>query len=168
MLYSIVSPVITKVTGSSLKVSDILDLEQYIQASSRPENSYTNLENTNTNQIREIYVTSLKNDMKEKIASKGYQVKALEVTVENNEEYTIKKITLTVQKAGKEQKEETTNTVNQIETVNITVGNQQTNDTNETKESSSKNTISQKEKTELQEYLSGVYEVDKQNIVINE
>ncbi|MBR1802591.1 MAG: stage III sporulation protein AF [Clostridia bacterium] len=169
MLYSIVSPVITKLTGNSLKVSDILDLNQYLEASSKPNSSYTNLENTNTNQIREVYITSLKNDMKEKITSKGYQVEKLEVAVENNEEYTIKSISLTVRKAKQEQKEEVQNKVNQIQAVNITIGNEQVNTTkNEGKESNTQHVLSQKEKTELQEYLSDVYELEKQNIVINE
>lgn len=195
ILFSIVSPVISKVTGSNFNISNILDLEKYIEASSSLENDYSNFDNSNTSQIRNIYITNLKNDIKEKIANKGYIVEKIELEIENNEEYTIQKMTLTIKKQKEEEKKEQTNsTVNQIEAVNkihVTVGNQeitssnhqmqninynQENKISENKEetsnqnnkTSSKEELSSKEKNELQEYLSSVYEIHTDKIVINE
>ena len=42
ILFSIVSPVINKVTGTSFQVSDIFNIDEYIEASS--SNTYQNLE----------------------------------------------------------------------------------------------------------------------------
>lgn len=195
ILFSIVSPVISKVTGSNFNISNILDLEKYIEASSSLENDYSNFDNSNTSQIRNIYITNLKNDIKEKIANKGYIVEKIELEIENNEEYTIQKMTLTIKKQKEEEKKEQTNsTVNQIEAVNkihVTVGNHeitssnhqmqninynQENKISENKEetsnqnnkTSSKEELSSKEKNELQEYLSSVYEIHTDKIVINE
>lgn len=195
ILFSIVSPVISKVTGSNFNISNILDLEEYIEASSSLENDYSNFDNSNTSQIRNIYITNLKNDIKEKIANKGYTAEKIELEIENNEEYTIQKMTLTIKKQKEEEKKEQTNsTVNQIEAVNkinVTVGNQeitssnhqmqninynQENKISENKEetsnpnnkTSSKEELSSKEKNELKEYLSSVYEINTDKIVINE
>lgn len=192
ILFSIVSPVISKITGSNLSISNILDLEEYIEASSSNlENHYSSFDNSNTSQIRNIYITNLKNDIKEKISNKGYNAEKIELEIENNEEYTIKKITLTIKKQKEQEKKEQTNsTVNQIEVVNkinVTVGNKeitsinnqmqntnsmQDNTANENKKSddktSSKEELSSKEKNELKEYLSSVYEIHKDKIVINE
>ena len=54
ILFSIVSPVISKVTGNSFQVSDILNIDEYIEASS--SNTYQNLEQSQEQQIKEIYI----------------------------------------------------------------------------------------------------------------
>jgi len=175
ILFSIVSPVISKVTGTSFQVSDIFNIDEYIEASS--SNTYQNLEQSQEEQIKEIYISSLKSDMKEKIESKGYKVEEITLEVENNEEYTLKKITLNLKKQTDTSKEENTqsstvsqNTIQNVETVNeinINIGNKE--GTNETKSSEKQKseTLSSKEQNELKEYLSGVYEIEKQNININ-
>ncbi len=175
ILFSIVSPVISKVTGTSFQVSDIFNIDEYIEASS--SNTYQNLEQSQEEQIKEIYISSLKSDMKEKIESKGYMVEDITLEVENNEEYTLKKITLNLKKQTDTSKEENTqsstvsqNTIQNVETVNeinINIGNKE--GTNETKSSEKQKseTLSSKEQNELKEYLSGVYEIEKQNININ-
>ena len=53
ILFSIVSPVISKVTGTSFQVSDIFNIDEYIEASS--SNTYQNLEQSQEEQIKEIY-----------------------------------------------------------------------------------------------------------------
>ena len=75
ILFSIVSPVITKVTGNEFRVSDIYDINTYIEVSTK--SSQENIENSQQNQIKQVYITNLKNDMKQKIQEKGYSVKSL-------------------------------------------------------------------------------------------
>lgn len=72
ILFSIVSPVITKVTGNEFRVSDIYDINTYIEVSTK--SSQENIENSQQNQIKQVYITNLKNDMKQKIQEKGYSV----------------------------------------------------------------------------------------------
>lgn len=141
ILFSIVSPVINKVTGTSFQVSDIFNIDEYIEASS--SNTYQNLEQSQEEQIKEIYISSLKSDMKEKIESKGYKVEEITLEVENNEEYTLEKITLDLKKQADTSKEEdkqsnttSQNAIQNVETVNeinINIGNKES--ANETKSS---------------------------------
>ena len=93
-----VSPVISKFTGNDFRVSDIFDLDEYIEVSKNNGTLHNEIENQNENQIKEIYKTSLKNDLKEKVEGRGYKVQSAEMEVENDEQYTLKRIDLTITK----------------------------------------------------------------------
>ena len=51
ILFSIISPVISKMTGKTLQVSDILELDKYIE-NVENNNLYGTLDKDNTNNIR--------------------------------------------------------------------------------------------------------------------
>ena len=154
ILFSIVSPVITKVTGNEFRVSDIYDINTYIEVSAK--NSQENLENSQQNQIKQVYITNLKNDMKQKIQEKGYSVKSLTLEISNDEQYTLKKIFAQISK----KKNEENNEVKGVNEINITVGN-----TTENQEEDI--SISTKEQNDLKAYLSGIYNLEEKNININ-
>lgn len=159
ILFSIISPVISKMTGKTLQVSDILELDKYIE-NVENNNLYGTLDKDNTNNIKEIYINSLKNDIKYKIEAKGYTVKNVELEVQKNEEYTLKNISIEVYK--KEEKEENVqNETSKIETINIDISQ------NTTRDNSEKEKISESEKKKLREYISMVYEISEKNININ-
>lgn len=172
ILFSIVSPVISKVTGSSFNLTDIIDLDEYIEASKSNSSMQNQLENQNEEQIKEIYLSSIKNDIKEKIESKGYIVNSVEIEAEDDEQYTLKKIILGVEKktettSSNSNENESNNTVLEVNEVKINVSNTETN-TEEKKSANKKNTISSQAKKEIKEYLNGVYEISTKNIFINE
>ena len=154
ILFSIVSPVITKVTGNEFRVSDIYDINTYIEASAK--SSQENIENSQQNQIKQVYITNLKNDMKQKIQEKGYSVKSLTLEISNDEQYTLKKIFAQVSK----KKNEENNEVKGVNEINITISN-----TTEDKEEYI--SISTKEQNDLKAYLSGIYNLEEKNININ-
>ena len=154
ILFSIVSPVITKVTGNEFRVSDIYDINTYIEVSTK--SSQENIENSQQNQIKQVYITNLKNDMKQKIQEKGYSVKSLTLEISNDEQYTLKKIFAQVSK----RKNEENNEVKGVNEINITVGN-----TTESQEEDI--SISTKEQNDLKAYLSGIYNLEEKNININ-
>ena len=154
ILFSIVSPVITKVTGNEFRVSDIYDINPYIEVSAK--SSQENIENSQQNQIKQVYITNLKNDMKQKIQEKGYSVKSLTLEISNDEQYTLKKIFAQVSK----RKNEENNEVKGVNEINITVGN-----TTESQEEDI--SISTKEQNDLKAYLSGIYNLEEKNININ-
>lgn len=159
ILFSIISPVISKMTGKTLQVSDILELDKYIE-NVENNNLYGTLDKDNTNNIKEIYINSLKNDIKYKIEAKGYTVRNVELEVQKNEEYTLKNISIEVYK--KEEKEENVqNETSKIETINIDISQ------NTTRDNSEKEKISESEKKKLREYISMVYEISEKNININ-
>ncbi len=159
ILFSIISPIITKVTGNEFRVSDIFDLGRYIEVST--EDTQTNIENNQLNQIKQVYISNLKNDIKQKVEQKGYKIKNINIEVENNNEYTLKNITLQIYKSEEE------NTTNQIETVDkieIQITNNENNTIDSNKETIN---ISSKEKEELKEYLSNTYSLNEEKININ-
>ena len=153
-MFSIVSPVITKVTGNEFRVSDIYDINTYIEVSAK--SSQENIENSQQNQIKQVYITNLKNDMKQKIQEKGYSVKSLTLEISNDEQYTLKKIFAQVSK----RKNEENNEVKGVNEINITISNTTENIEGDI-------SISTKEQNDLKAYLSGIYNLEKKNININ-
>lgn len=154
ILFSIVSPVITKVTGNEFRVSDIYDINTYIEVSTK--SSQENRENSQQNQIKQVYITNLKNDMKQKIQEKGYSVKSLTLEISNDEQYTLKKIFAQVSK----RKNEENNEVKGVNEINITISNTTENIEEDI-------SISTKEQNDLKAYLSGIYNLEEKNININ-
>ena len=155
ILFSIVSPVITKVTGSEFRVSDIYDINSYIEASTKSTQDYAEI--NKKNQIKQIYETNLKKDMKQKIEEKGYKVKSIFLELANDEQYTLKKINISLSLKEQNTEENDVKIVNEIQ---ISVANNNENQTGDVK-------ISYKEQENLKTYLSSVYNLDKKDININ-
>lgn len=153
ILFSVVSPVITKITGNEFRVSDIYDINTYIEASTK--NNQENIEINQQNQIKQVYITNLKSDMKQKIEEKGYKVKSISLEVENDEQYSLKKIFIQISKNTLEN-----NTNDNINEINITIGNN-------TKHKEENISISSKEQNDLKQYLSSIYNLEQKNININ-
>ena len=175
VLFTIVSPVITKFTGETIEVSDILDTRSRVE-----EAEDVAIQNNiqSNNQIMEVYSSGIKEDLKAKIEAKGYMVNSIDIGIANDESYSITDITIDVEKEEKvdgnemvENEENTgeadsTNKVEQIENVNkveISIADDSTN----SNKNSNEDSLSNSEKKELKEYLSSVYEVNKNNIIIN-
>lgn len=158
ILFTIVSPVITKITNKEFKLSDIIDLDEYIEAASS-DNTYNELEKSNNENIKEVYIASLKSDIEGKIANKGYNVDSIEVEVQDNDEYTINSITISVSKLDEKEENNNIEIVNEVE-INVSTSTEKSKE-NEKEE------LSKKEKEELKEYLSSVYELPEDNIIIN-
>lgn len=177
VVFTIVTPVITKFTGETVEVSDILDLDTYIKEAEESTKIQNTIENDNQSSIMEMYSSGLKADMKAKIEAKGYTVNSIEIDIANDESYAIKAIRLEVEEASDEEKEETNEEiVNKIETVDsvnkveISITDDSTSNSTveeETSKNNSKSSISYTKRNELKEYLSGVYEVNENNITIN-
>lgn len=160
ILFSIVSPVITKVTGNEFRVSSIYNINTYIDVTSK--SNQENIEIKQQNQIKQVYTTNLKKDMEQKIEEKGYTVKSISLEIEDDAQCTLKKITLQIKKM----EEQPSNTVNEVQSINeikIEIGNNSKEAENKVKST----TITDKEKSNLKKYLIEVYNVEEKNININ-
>lgn len=169
ILFTIISPVMTKFTGKSLAVSDLLDLNDYIDEIKQKEMNQNILLEENSASIRDIYIGNLKADIQNKLKGKGYVVTSIALEVEEDENYALKKITLSAHKEdnGDDVESENTNTVGNcidiVNTINISV----TNTTNVEKEKTeTKSNLSGSDKKKMKEYLSSVYEIQEKNIKI--
>lgn len=178
ILFTIVSPVITKFTGRDIQVSDILDLDKYTQEIEERSRMQNTIEDNNENNIKNMYLEGIKDDMKAKINGKGYDVKDIDIDIANDESYTILTLNVNVVKENSENQPNKDNinndNVEQIEPVNkieINIGennnlvNEINNKENDTEKN--KNNLSNTEKKELKEYLSSVYDIKKESITIN-
>lgn len=160
IVFSIVSPVISKFTRSEFKLDSIIDINKYEDKISSYEIDTKNLENTNNSNIKEVYILNLKKDIKAKIEEKGYIVNTIQIEIENTDEYKVKNINMTISKRENKKEEKK---VNEIEKVNIEVKIEN----NTVEEISEMTSLTEKEKSEIKDYISSVYEINKKNININ-
>ncbi len=165
ILFSIVSPVINKFTKKEINISSIVDVEKYSDAK---QVSSTNLEvNTNLN-IKQMYETNLKVDIKSKIESKGFKVKDITINI-SDDEYKIEKIDIGIMgeineesevKNNKKSKNNVIGIVDSIEKISVDISSKVSKEEREY-------VISSKDANTLKEYLSNVYDVNTKNIFIH-
>lgn len=87
ILFAIISPIISKVTGKTIDTQRIFEIEDILEQNTIEVSSV----NT-TNSIEKMYTTNLKQDIKAKIEEKGYQVNKVNVLVETKDEKNYGKI----------------------------------------------------------------------------
>lgn len=183
ILFSIISPVITKITGKDFNISEEFNLDKfYDEANSK--SIYNDLDSNNSNNIMDIYITNLKADITSKLKNKGYEVITCNIEIKNKETYEIKSLDLKLMKIGenKEEKEENSNSniekVKEVNDISIEIGkeNNEANEENDSTENSENNTENGKnydtdltayEKNKVKEYLESTYEINKKDININ-
>lgn len=181
VVFQIITPVINKFFNSDFEVSSLIDIDKYTKKMETYEVSSknTDINKTNEDSIKQIYITNLKKDIKTKLEDKDYLIKDVEVQVENNENYDIKSLVIYVngKNNNKEEnnKEKTENNIhiNEIEKIEINVSknneiNQNSFNNSENKESSQtkENNISNEEKNKIKKYLTSVYEISEKQISI--
>lgn len=163
IVFSIVSPVISKFTGSELKLDSIIDINKYEDKIASYEIETKNLENINNSNIKEVYILNLKKDIKAKIEDKGYIVNSIQIEIENTDEYKVKNVNMTLSKRESKKEETEEKSINEIEKVNIEVKIENST----TEEPAEMIRLTKKEINEIKEYISSVYEIDKKDININ-
>ena len=165
ILFVIISPVINNFRNQSFNVGTIIDIEgnkEYKQVSS------SNLEEENIKNIKLMYETNLKSDIKTKLQNKQYLVGNVALDISDDEKYTINKIEVKIigkqdeKEEGKKNKKEVITIIDNIEKVKIDLSK-----SDEKNEKNEEFSISEKESEKLKEYLSEIYDVNIKNIQIN-
>ena len=136
--------------------SDGTSIEELIKGNLEDVNQIKKLSIKNENNIKDIYESSLRNDIKAKVAAKGYNAKNIKLEIEDDEEYTLKKIDIEIYKNMEKDKKD----IETIQNVDINISQKST-------ENDMQEKLSEKDKRKLKDYLSGVYEIDEKNININ-
>lgn len=176
VLFTIVSPVITKLSGKEIKVSEILDLNEYIQEVEASSKMQESVENENAGNITSIYVNGIKEDMKAKIEAKGYVVNNIELRIGNYDTYEIAEVKLDIVTNKNSYQEDDTNKTNeveqvqQVEKVEVDILNNEIEEEKQEKQESNKNQenkLSITQTQEIKEYLSSTYGISMNNIRIN-
>lgn len=169
ILFTVISPVLTKLSGRSLAVSDIIDLDKYIEEVKEKEIEQNKLKENNSSSIRDIYIGNLKADIQNKLKGKGYVVTNIELDVGYDDNYTLYQIKLNVNKEEDEKEKEnyndTSTNIEVVNEVNISVLNV-ANETNKDINKEKKSNLSNSDRNKIKEYLSSVYEISEKNILI--
>ena len=121
------------------------------------------MQEQNQKSIQTIYQQNLKSDMTNKLEEKGYQVNAVHIRVSNEGDYLLEEVRLQLTKAENKEKEIS-------KKQNVIAINVVTIEVQEEKQEQEKteNTLEEAEIQEIKEYLTSVYEVQEENIKINE
>ncbi len=158
VVFNIITPVINQFFHSDFELSSILNIEEYTKKMETYEVNTKDIkiEETNEQNIKEIYQSNLKKDMKAKLKEKGYEVKQIEMEIEKEESYQIKQISLLLEKGAEVKEENIEEQVNiaEIEEVEIKIG-----ESKEEEKQEVKSKITEREKKEIKEYLTSVYEI---------
>lgn len=128
------------------------------------------LASNNDKSVEEIYISNLKQDMKNKLKEKGYIAQSIDIKIETSSESDygrIEEIVLLIYETEEEKQlsnteDKNTISINKVEEVKI--GNTVQNEVDK----NSMEEIKSSQKSEIKEYLSGVYDVKKNNIKIHE
>ena len=149
ILFTIVVPIINKFTKEPFEL-DLSEYKSYLETTSEVENVE---EKVNLN-IQNTYEQNLKEDIKEKIEGKNYEVIKIELDLDFSDENTygnISKVNLNVKKKNKN------NVIKKVE--NIEIGDKRI-------EKELEESITSEERTNLKKYLSQEYEIEEENIII--
>lgn len=157
ILFTILSPIIKNFTNGDISFAS----SEYLTSMNEISSSYKSFDNVTNNNIQDTYILSLKQDIQEKLNKKGYIIATMKIDIEKyGTNYgQINNLYISLSKKPSEDKVPQSN--NNISINKIDISNSVTNDTN-----SEKTTITDKEITELKEYLSNEYGVGMQNIKI--
>ena len=151
--FTIISPIITKVTGNNFEL-DVSKYEDLFNSNSvQGANEITSI---NNHSIENLYLNTIKTDIKTELDNEGYESKKINITADinvENEEAKIYKIDIEV---TKKQNEKDIKKVNKVE-----IGN----DTDESNIEDSN--LSLGEVNKLKEVLAEKYEIEKEKIYIN-
>lgn len=174
VLFAIISPVI----GKNID----LNLDEFNLSL---DNTTTSLDETNQDEITNLYTANLKQDVISKLSNKGYGCENVEL--QTNENYEVEKITITgiyelKEEENSDNKEESTNDNESEGSKNNDINNLQSNIAkvnsvviNEVQIGEKENSIKEQvvkgiptsEEKNLKEYLSETYNVKEKNITIN-
>ena len=165
VLFTIVSPVIGKFKNDINSTS----FDTYLDDIESDAIQTSNTGFSNEEAIKMMYEENLKIDIKSKISQKGYTVGEIELEILDNDEYTLNGIKVKIIERTQDQSSQGRNTnrtvtiIENIENVKINLGGSAKDNT----EKSERSILSESEKRKLKEYLSSVYEVNENNIVVN-
>lgn len=160
VVFTIISPIVSKASQSDW--NEITQKYQEYFNVPETDSQTATMEAQYDKNIQTAYEQGMKQDMKERLKEKGYQVEKinLEFTTENKDSYgTIEKIEIKI--TGKEKQEET-NTIAKIEPVNkIEIGTQ-------AEEKENTYSLTESEKREIKELFETVYAIQQNQIVFLE
>ena len=157
ILFTIVHPLINAVSNKSINLNSIIN-----NTTKEMEKHTGNIITIETNSyIEDTYINNLKENIKQIIKEKGYEVEEINLYIETANKERYGQINTIVMKVTKSDEKQETSEVNKIEKIDINISNKiHRNEEN--------NQISEDEINNLKQYLYNTYSVEIERIHINE
>ena len=159
ILFTIVHPLINAVSNKSINLNSIIK-----NTTKEMENYSENIITIETNSyIENTYMNNLKENIKQTIKEKGYEVQEVNLYIETANKERYGQINSIVMKVTSLEEKQENNEVNRIEKIDINISN-----SNEVQKSEEENQIPEDEINNLKQYLYNTYSVEMERIHINE
>ena len=173
VLFSIIVPIINKLSSGNFELSSIINIEEYTKKMENNTNNInSNIDKLNGENIKQVYISSLKNNIKANLQEKNYEVSKIEILVDNSENYNIEEISIYLKnKTNKKDENEIKKQVqyntkiNEIEKIEIQIGDNKVN-VNNSEKLEEMNQVDENTKKEIKNYLANMYEINVQKINI--
>lgn len=159
ILFTIVHPLINAVSNKSINLNSIIN-----NTTKEMEKHTENIITIETNSyIEDTYRNNLKENIKQTIKEKGYEVEEVNLYIETANKERYGQINTIVMKVTKLDEKQEKNKVNEIEKIDINISN-----SNKVQKNKKNNQIPEDEINNLKQYLYNTYSVEIQRIHINE
>lgn len=161
IVFTIVSPIIYQLNGRKLeKVFDIDEFEYEIIESRNEENinndSYSNFSSNSAKTIRELYISNLESDINNYLKIKGYDAERISIKVKNDDNFTIEKIEVCIDKSKEKVSNEKKDKKIQIDDIVIS----------KFKNIETEKALSKQETSNIQKLISDKYDIDSKLIFV--
>ncbi len=161
VLFSIISPIVEKFFINGTDITEAFSVGEYEQIMEQSNNSISaKIESNNSRTVKDIYVSNLEADIKQKLEAQGYYVYGTYVKLKDDDSYEVESISLNIRK--EEISEAQTTSSNKIEIEQISIQNAN----NDESESTTRELLEENQKNEVKEFLSTTYNVAIENIQI--
>lgn len=157
VLFSIIYPVINEISNKNINLDLIIN-----NTADEMEKYSTNVVKIETNSyIENTYINKLKENIKQTIKEKGYDVEEINLYIESKNEERYGQINNIVMKVTKTEENVNNNEVNKVKKIDVSISDKiQKNEENKK--------ISEVEINSLKQYLYNTYSVEMEKIHINE
>jgi len=157
ILFTIVHPLINAVSNKSINLNSIIN-----NTTKEMEKHTENIITIETNSyIEDTYRNNLKENIKQTIKEKGYEVEEVNLYIETANKERYGQINAIVMKVTKFDEKQENNEVNNIEKIDISISNK-------IHKSEENNQIPEDEINNLKQYIYNTYSVEMERIHINE
>jgi len=157
ILFTIVHPLINAISNKSINLNSIIN-----NTTKEMEKHTENIITIETNSyIEDTYRNNLKENIKQTIKEKGYEVEEVNLYIETANKERYGQINAIVMKVTKFDEKQENNEVNNIEKIDISISNK-------IHKSEENNQIPEDEINNLKQYLYNTYSVEMERIHINE
>lgn len=161
ILFTIVSPIINKISGEKISINNVLDVSRYEEILEESNNKIAKkLDSNNSRTIKDIYVENLENDITSRLKQKNYEVSSVYIKAKDDDTYTITEMRIYLDTEIKKSNSEVNEITIHVNEVNIS------SNAEVLKKNEVEGKLNNLEKEEIRQYIADTYSISKDIIYI--